>query len=189
MNTAAIVLAAGHARRFGGGKLTALWRDRPLVAWAADAARAAGDGPVIVVLGEGADAVEAALDPAGLTLVRAPDYSLGMAHSLRAGLAALPADVDAVFVFLGDMPAIPDGMAHRLVTVLADGALAAAPVYEGMRGHPVLLRRSLFPAFTALSGDRGGGAVLNALGEALALVETTDDGVLFDIDRREDLEA
>ena len=52
---------------------------------------------------------------------------------------------------------------------------------------PVLLDRTLFPQLLALTGDAGARGVLQALGEQLALVESPDDGVLFDVDEQSDL--
>ena len=85
------------------------------------------------------------------------------------------------------MPRIPQNAAAMLADAFANGALAAAPTFGGRRGHPVLFSASLFPALLALSGDRGAASVLAGLGEDLALVPAADDGVLFDVDRPEDL--
>jgi molybdenum cofactor cytidylyltransferase len=62
-------------------------------------------------------------------------------------------------------------------------------VFAGRRGNPVLVARALFPDLLALSGDVGARAILERLGDRLALVEAPDDGVLFDVDRVEDLTA
>ena len=63
MSAGAIVLAAGAGRRFGGAKQIALWRGRPLLAWALDAALgAAALRPVVVVLGAHAAAVREVVD-------------------------------------------------------------------------------------------------------------------------------
>jgi molybdenum cofactor cytidylyltransferase len=105
-----------------------------------------------------------------------------MAASLRAGVAALPKDCAGAFVFLGDMPRVPNGIAARLAETLTGTVWAAAPVCQGRRGHPVLFSAKLFPALATQTGDRGAAKLLAALGDDLALVETNDDGVLFDVD-------
>jgi molybdenum cofactor cytidylyltransferase len=161
----ALVLAAGAGSRFGGGKLVAPF----------------GAG----VLLDGAFA-ERSGQASRLVLVHAADHAEGLSASLRAGLAALPPEADGAFVFLGDMPRVPSALARRLAGALGDRS-AAAPVFEGRRGHPVLIARALFAELMALSGDRGAGPVLAALGDRLALVETDDSGVLFDVDRPGDL--
>ena len=159
----AIVLAAGRSSRFraGGGlattKLVEELGGRPIVRMAAEAALASRARPVIVVTGHARSSVEAAL--AGLEVERAhnPEFSSGLASSLRVGLAAMPADVAGALVLLGDMPWIE----ARLIDALIAGflanplALAAAPTHEGRRGNPVLLGRGLFDAALRLEGDEG----------------------------------
>ena len=183
------MLAAGSGSRFGGGKLTAAWGPGVLLQGALAAAFAAPVRSVTVVIGADAAAVAAAaraFDPRVL-VVHAPDHAEGMSASLRAGIASLPDNADGAFVFLGDMPRVPTAILGRMAGALAGGALAAAPVYQGRRGNPVLLDRSLFPDIIGLSGDAGARGVLQGLGERLALVDSPDDGVLFDVDEPGDL--
>ncbi|HEY3951549.1 nucleotidyltransferase family protein [Phenylobacterium sp.] len=185
----AVVLAAGSGSRFGGGKLTAAWGPGVLLQGALAAAFAAPARSVTVVIGADAQAVAAvarSFDPRVL-VVHAPDHAEGMAASLRVGIASLPADAGGAFVFLGDMPRVPTVVLGRMAAALAAGALAAAPVFQGRRGNPVLLDRTLFPDLIGLSGDAGARGVLQGLGDRLALVESPDDGVLFDVDTPGDL--
>lgn len=185
----ALVLAAGSARRFGGGKLLARWRGAPLLHAALAAAKASPATCVIVVTGADAAAVSAcvhAFDP-GMSVRHAPDHAEGMAASLRAGVAALPRDTRAAFVFLGDMPRVPHQILEPLAQAVIGGAAAAAPVFDARRGNPVVLGRELFAAAADLRGDVGARAILQGLGERLVLVEAPDDGVLFDVDSPGDL--
>jgi molybdenum cofactor cytidylyltransferase len=191
----AIILAAGTGSRFGGGKLLAAWNGGVLLEAALAAAFAAPARTVTVVTGSEADRVAAAaqayagrMGQAGrLRIVHAPDYPEGMGASLRAGAAALPSDAAGVFVFLGDMPRIPRAVLGPLADAVRAGAPAAAPVFEGRRGHPALIGRGLIPALLTLRGDAGARAVLKDLGDRLVQVEAPDDGVLFDVDQRGDL--
>lgn len=188
----AIVLAAGAGTRFGGGKLTSPWGGGLLIDGALAVAFAAPVRRVTVVtgadegVGPAAEAfAEAISRRARLRLVHATDHAQGMAASLNAGLAALPADTAAAFVFLGDMPAIPHDLPAELARAMAErGAAACAPQFGGMRGHPVLFAAEMFGALAALSGDMGARSLLDELGARLALIETADRGVLFDVDRR-----
>lgn len=175
----------------GGGKLRRLWRGRPLVTWALEAAlEAPTDGVWLVT---GADAALPELAPAGagerLHTVYARDWADGLSATLRAGLEALPEDLGAALIFLADMPRIPEGVAAALVGAWRAGAVAAAPACGGVRGHPALLDRSLFGEAMLATGDRGAGTLLAGLGERLVLVPTLDDGVLFDVDTPDRLEA
>jgi molybdenum cofactor cytidylyltransferase len=186
----AVVLAAGSGSRFGGGKLLAAWGAGVLLEGALAAAFAAPVRDVTVVIGADADAVAAvalAFDSRVL-IVQADDYAEGMGASLRRGIASLPADVAGAFVFLGDMPRASTSVLEPMARAVRGGALAAAPVFRGRRGNPVLLARELFPQLLALKGDAGARGVLQGLGDRLALVESPDDGVLFDVDQKSDLD-
>ena len=185
----AVVLAAGSGIRFGGGKLLAPYGEGVLLDAALGAAFAAPARSVTVVTGADAQRVAAAaraFNPA-VCIVHAADHGEGMGASLRAGVASLPADTDGVFVFLGDMPRVPVAVLPRLASAIAQGARAAAPMFDGRRGNPVLLGRAVFPDLLRLTGDEGARSVLQRLGELLALIEAPDDGVLFDVDEVRDL--
>ncbi|MDO8408992.1 MAG: nucleotidyltransferase family protein [Phenylobacterium sp.] len=191
----AIVLAAGAGRRFGGRKLLAPFEGGALLDGALRAAFASPASTVILVTGSEADEVAAAArawaerQGAGdrLHIIHAADHAEGMGASLRAGAAALPADSAGAFVFLGDMPRVPAAVLPRLVEAVGAGAAAAAPVCDGRRGHPVLFAAELYAPLRQAAGDEGARAALLGLGPRLALIETDDKGVLFDVDRPEDL--
>lgn len=194
MKLHALVLAGGGGRRFGGQKLLAPHGDGLLI----DAALAVAlDAPVervFVVAGseELAEAARAFATRSGqearLRVVPVVYAEEGLSVSLRAGLAALPPDAEGTFVFLGDMPDVPHDVAGRLAEALENSsALAAVPVLGERRGHPVLLRRALFPLLGQLRGDRGAGGLLGVLGEDLVQMAVPDEGILRDVDRPEDL--
>lgn len=190
----AIVLAAGAGARFGGAKLIAPWRGGRLIDGPLAAAFAAPARRVWLVTGADpgvAEAARAFAEKTGqanrLECVHAADHGLGMAASLRAGLAALPPDTAGAYVFLGDMPRVSPEVGGRLADALAKGISAAAPRFGGRRGHPVLFSAELFGSLAALEGDRGARDILDRLGPRLALIESTGDGVLYDVDSPDDL--
>ena len=196
MRLDAIVLAAGASSRFSGGKLLAPWADGVLLDGALGAALASPAQTVTVVWGAdprvpaAAEAFAArAGQPHRLLLVNADRHAEGMAESLKAGVASLAAESAGVFIFLGDMPRVGPDVAPALAKAFTDGAAAAAPTFEGRRGHPVLFGSALYPALLGLSGDRGAASVLADLGDGLILVASLDGGVQFDVDRPQDLGA
>ena len=183
----AIVLAAGHARRFGGDKLNARFRGAPLLTHALAAAGSAPVSHVILVCREVIDVGPERAPP----ITQVPIASDGLAQSLAAGLAAA-GDVAGAFVFLGDMPLVPPEVAGRLAAALGDN-FAAMPRYTGHKGenagqpgHPVLLARRAFGEVMALTGDAGAGRLLRDRLD-VSWVDTGDRGVLLDVDRRDDL--
>ena len=189
------MLAGGAGTRFGGGKLTARWHGGALIDGALQAAFAAPVRSVTIITGADRAVDDAArrfaerLDEAArLRVVHCPGHAEGMGATLRTGIASLPADTRGAFVFLGDMPRVPAAILPALAAAIAAGAAAAAaPQCGGQRGHPVLFSASLFPELRALTGDEGARSVLRGLRDRLALVRTDDPGVLFDVDRRDDL--
>lgn len=192
----AIVLAAGLGSRFGGGKLLAPFRGRPLVAAALESALAAPVASVSVAL-SGDAALELAIRDAAarlertadVRLIRVDDPARGMGASLGAAARSLPDRTAGVFVFLGDMPLIPPPIAPALAAALTGPGGIVAPVHGGRRGHPVLFGGDWIPALRTLDGDGGAQALIREAGERFIAVQTNDPGVLFDIDRPEDLAA
>ena len=183
----AIVLAAGQSSRFGGGKLRAVYQEKPVLDWVLDAALACPVAEVVVVWGSDQQ-IGANLPIDGrIRGVWAKDHALGMGASLAEGLRALNPQSQGGLVFLGDMPRVPISLVSHLIAAIGQGALAAAPVFDGRRGHPVLISAALFDQIGRLRGDQGAGKILDQLGEKLALIKAPDDGCLFDIDRPGDL--
>ncbi|QRE73922.1 nucleotidyltransferase family protein [Methylobacterium aquaticum] len=181
-----VLLAAGRGTRFGASpKLLSPLDGKPLVRHAAEAAVAADLGPVVAVLGHAGEAVRDALTGLKLTLVENPDYADGLSTSLRAGLDALPGEIAAALILLGDMPRIGPGLLVRLAEGFRTAPVAPSavvPVRDGQRGNPVLLnRRLLAPGLAALDGDRGAGPLLARRDDVLEL-PVDEAGVLIDVD-------
>jgi molybdenum cofactor cytidylyltransferase len=197
-DVAAIILAAGRSSRWraaGGAevsKLVAEYRGEPLVRGVARAALASRARPVVVVTGHARAEVEAALADLPLSFAFNPDFAIGLASSLRCGVAALPAAAAGVVVLLGDMPDIEGAAIDRIVEAFRrrPAPLAVAPVFQGRRGNPVLLSRELFGAVARLAGDEGARSILRGADPA-SLVEIAFDDVAVatDIDTPEDLKT
>jgi molybdenum cofactor cytidylyltransferase len=189
---AALVLAAGRSTRMGGpNKLLETVLGRPLLRHAAEAATGAGLADVLVVTGHQRNAVEAALGGLPVRFVANPDYAEGLSTSLRAGVAALPKNVDAVVILLGDMPGVTSDLVRRLAAAYDPqaGAHIVAPARLGRRGNPVLWGRRFFPELLRVEGDVGGRHLLELHPEAVREIEAEDDGALIDIDTPEALAA
>src|SRR5262249_59148937 len=104
---AAVVLAAGRSTRMGGpNKLLAEIAGRPLVRFVVEEALASRAKPIIVVVGHQRAEVEKALAGLLVQLVHNSDFAQGLGTSLKAGIAAVPAEADGAIVCLGDMPQV-----------------------------------------------------------------------------------
>jgi len=184
---AALILAAGASSRMGSPKQLLDWEGQPLVRAAAEVALAARLEPLLVVVGGAQAAVADALAGLPLRIIANPDYAAGQSTSLRAGIAALGQDADAVVVLLGDQPFVTAAIVERLVAEWqASGAAIVAPTYAGQRGNPVLFARAVFPELLAVEGDQGARSVLAADRARVRLVAFDNPRPLADIDTPED---
>ena len=192
---AAIVLAAGRASRFGAGegesKVLAVLEGRPLVRHVVERALASTASAVIVVTGNAAAGVGAALCGLPVLLVSNEDWASGMAGSLKAGIAAIPAATRGALVMLADMPLVAVATLDRLIADFAAAGEpdALLPRYRGEAGNPVLLGRSLFDAISTLRGDEGARKILRDGGRKVVHRDVDDPGIAIDVDTREALAA
>jgi molybdenum cofactor cytidylyltransferase len=185
---AALLLAAGRSARFGGDKLLAPLHGRPVLFWSA-AAIATEVDTLYLVVPPGASARISALEGIPSVVVEHAGHDDGMATSIGAGVAALPADADAVVIALADQPLVSPVVVRRLCARWREGGAAAVvPRYRDGRGNPVLFGRATFRALTALAGDNGARTVLDALGDAVAEVPV-DDTIPADVDTPDALRA
>lgn len=182
MKVGAIVLAAGLSRRMGGPKLAMAVDGLPMLARTLDSVKQAGL-PLLLVTGGHEAAVRAVAGD--VPQVRAGDFELGLAESLKAGLRAAPASWGGALVVLGDMPFVQPATLQALATALASGAKAVVPIEDGRRGNPAGFARGLWPALMELRGDQGARARLDELGATEVAVD--DAGIHRDLDRPEDL--
>ena len=182
-----IVLAAGAGRRFGGPKQLARLRGRPLLEYAIEAQSCVpAIERIVVVLGAHAEEVRREVDLLDAEPLVCPDWEEGLAASLRSGVEALE-DADAVIVTLGDQPGITPQVVAMIVDCADSPAVAARAVYDGRPGHPVLLKRPVFPLVRELRGDVGARPVLEQV--RIREVEAAHLCNPLDIDTPADLEA
>ena len=187
---AAVVLSAGRSTRMGGpNKLLAEIGGRPLIRIAVEEALASRADPVIVVVGHQRREIEKVLAGLPARIVHNANFADGLCTSLRAGIAAVPAESDGAVVCLGDMPQVDASLIDRLIGAFDPdrGALVIVPTFEGKRGNPVLWSRRFFPDLMAIEGDIGARHLIGRYGEAVLELPMEGKGALTDIDTPEAL--
>lgn len=145
----AVVLAAGKSERMGTNKLllevgglTILDRILTVLESVTD--------EVIVVLGHRPEELKPIVKRHNAVPVLNLDYERGMTTSIKAGLRY--ASGDAAFIVLGDQIGLGSGLLNSMVSIIISDpeALIVSPVYKGRRGHPILVRKTLFQEIQAL---------------------------------------
>lgn len=190
VRVSAIVLAAGTSTRMGQAKQLLPLGPSNVLAQTLENVRSASMAEIVLVLGSGAQAICQQLPPPlleGLKVVVNHDYMQGMASSLRQGLSALDRQSDAALIVLGDQPFVrPQSLDQIVDSYRRSPAQIVIPTYQGTRGNPVLLHRSLFAEVARLEGDIGCRAIFAQHLEEIVNVEVEDMGVLLDIDDQQD---
>jgi len=187
---AGLLLASGASRRFGSNKLLAPLDGRAIVRWSAEALVSAVDATYVAVPTRSHE-VRTALDGLDVRWVENPDAESGMASSIRAGVASLPANAEAVVITLGDQPLIDASLIRHVVArwrETSGATRAVTTAYADGRGHPTLFGAAVFPVLRTLAGDRGARELLDQLGDGVMVVEV-DGPRPLDVDTPEALRA
>lgn len=186
---AAVVLAAGMSRRMGTPKQLLRIGGETILERTLKNVRASKVSEIILVLGHAADEVQKTIAMQGLKVVINPDYQQGMGTSLRSGLAAVSAGAAAALIVLADQPWVsPESLNHLIKGHQEHKPQIIVPMYQGFRGNPVLLDRSVFAEVQALKGDVGCRGIFGDHTDDILKLPVDDPGILLDIDSQDDLE-
>lgn len=182
----ALLLAAGRSSRYGSDKLAAPLRidghATTVLAATLQALQAACSEVVAVTRPSSVHAD--ALRARGVTVIEAAHADQGMGASLAAGAAWVQSQRPgaACLVMLADLPFVRATSIAAVRDQLAAGQAFVVPRYRGERGHPVGFGAAQVGALTALAGDQGAKAVLQAHAQELHFLDIDDPGILHDVD-------
>lgn len=185
---AALVLAAGEAKRMGGqNKLLLPFAGKTIIECTVDAILLAAIAEVIVVLGHEAELIRKVLGNRPLKFIHNPNYRSGMASSIQTGLAALSPSATALLIALADQPLLQPEELNRLLSAFSQtpGPTIAVPTFKGQRGNPVIFDWRYRDEMLALTGDRGCKSILARHPKAVVEVEMPASHVLEDVDTPE----
>ena len=186
-----ILLAAGSARRFGENKLLRPLNGKPLYAHGLAALLAAArERPnADVTVASRTPEILAAARAAGAKAVESPLSEQGLSFTIKAALDSLePLEKSDYLLFaVADQPYLTAASVAALLEQAAPPTRGATLCFGDKVGSPTLFSASLAGQLRALEGDRGGRAVLRALGGACLRVQAESERELEDIDLPEQL--
>jgi molybdenum cofactor cytidylyltransferase len=183
--TAALILAAGFGSRFGGRKLLAPIDGQPMLQHVLDLSADAELAPVVVVLGEDADELEAVCEWRSELRVRNAAPEDGLASSVKLGVRTLSLlKAERAAVLMADQPFLS---LDQLRVVISAAGQIVVPRYEGRPGNPVVVDRSVWPLAVSLDGDRGFSQMFAAHQNLVTYVDVP--GTNKDIDTPGDISA
>ena len=144
------------------------------------ALRDGGCAEIVVVLG----AAQVDVPPPARAVV-AGDWADGVSASVRAGLAALPADAAFAVLLTVDTPDIGADVVGRVLSAARRSPSGLARATYGDRpGHPVVIGRAHWPELLdTMHGDRGAGPFLRTRDDVV-VVDCADLATGSDVDLR-----
>lgn len=195
MTVGAVLLAAGAGSRLGGRPKSLLELEGvPLIVRQLAALSDAGVDEVVVVLGHHAQAIEAAIQHLPITRVHNPAPDASQAASVRIGLQALSARIDAVMVALADQPLITAQDITNLIRAYGQrgGKSMVVPRVRAANGatapgNPVMFDAALRAQWLAGGIELTGRLWREQNPEHVHWLETDNRHYRVDIDTPEDL--
>jgi molybdenum cofactor cytidylyltransferase len=190
MRVAGVVLAAGESRRMGQLKALLPFGSRTVIEQVLQPFLSADLSEVAVVLGHRAEEIAAVLEPLPVRLFHNPDYRLGMTSSVQVALRSLDPVPDAYLLALVDQPQIGRPVIQQLLAAHARTQKGLViPVWQGKRGHPLLLAAVYRQAVLALTPDQGLNVVTRGYPYDTLELPIGNDDILRDMDYQEEYVA
>ena len=138
--------------------------------------RRAGVDDIAVITGYQAEETEKSLAKLGVVFLRRENYEQEqMMDFALTGFQYLRQKCRRLFFCPADVPLFDEKTVREMA---AQDAPVVIPVYEGRKGHPVLIDASLIDGIAEYRGDRGLKGALDESGAEIVLLPVEDEGVL-----------
>jgi molybdenum cofactor cytidylyltransferase len=197
---AALILAAGQAKRMGQPKMLLPWGNTTVLGQVIATMQAAGVERIVVITGSAREEVETLVEQmvrqtagssADLCTVYNEHFAEGeMLSSVQAGLRHLAereVAAQAALIAPGDQPQVQERSVRSVMQAYREqGATLVVPSFHRRRGHPWLAARSYWEEILCLQPPASLRDFLRRHAEAIRYVEVEDAGVLQDLDTPED---
>lgn len=183
MKTAALILAAGAASRFGSTKQLVDIDGKPMLQHCIDSAATVLPESTYTVLGNQSETIATKIG--NTQIIYNPDWRKGIGHSIATGVNALKEAYQGILVLLADQPNIKHYHLTQLIQRF-NGHNTVCSFYAGERGVPAIFPQSQYNDLMALQGDYGAKRLLQTMDNGLQTLALAE--AILDIDTPDDLE-
>ncbi len=186
-NICAIILAAGESKRMNAPKLLLQFSGKTMIEMVLGNVLQAKIDCTLVVLGSYRNEIASAISHLPVTSCFNENYKNGMLSSVKCGFENLPGEFDAVLVFPGDQPFIDPFVTEKVIAAYRDsGKGIVIPVYNGKRGHPLLIDCKYRALIARIPENEGLRWIAATYPGDVHEVNTSSEGILKDFDTVED---
>ena len=186
----AILLAAGESKRMGQPKQLLPFRGSTLLGQIVENLLQSQAAETIVVLGSQAEKIIPQIAGEPVRIVVNQEFEQGMSSSIKCGLSHISEAADGVMIVLGDQPLIEKETIDLLIERHRQSERGIIlPVYNGIRGHPVIFTMKYKDELLRLTGDIGGKQIVERHPSDVLEVEVDSESVVTSIDAESDYQS
>jgi molybdenum cofactor cytidylyltransferase len=179
---AAVILSGGASSRMGSPKALLAYQGRPFLEHLLEVTAHRQIGVRRVVLGAHAEPIAKAINVKADEIVINEDWEKGQLTSIQAAIRSLPPGTDGILLCLIDHPLISAVLIQELIEQFyKSGKPIVLPVYEGRRGHPLILAASLYDELLRAPLETGARAVVWAHSREVEEVRTNEEGCVLNL--------
>lgn len=189
MKYTSIILAAGTSKRMKTPKVFLRWGNSTVIETIIAAIQQAGVEEVLIVAGGNYKKIcNLVYGNIHVKVVFNPhSKNDSMMTSLQTGVTNLSFGIEGCLVFLGDQPMIQPATIQAIIqTAIHEDCDLIIPSFQFRRGHPLLIKNSLFPDLLKQSEETTLRDFIEAHNETIHYVDVPTNEVLLDIDTPED---
>lgn len=186
----AVILGAGESKRMKTQKLLLPFDGKTMIERVIENVMQSDVDHTLVVIGSNREEILGVIGNLPVSHCYNDNYKQGMLSSVKYGVKALPANYDAVLVFLGDQPMIPKEAVNMVIDTYRNSNKGIViPTFRKKRGHPLLIDRRYLEEIERLEEKEGLRGLAIKFADDVLEVETNMPGILRDIDTREEYET
>lgn len=189
-NYAAVILAAGYSSRMKSFKPLLPVGERTAIERSIEAAKDAGIKNIIVVTGHNRELLLPVLKKNGVPEAYNESYEKGMFSSIKAGVSSAKkafSEIKGVVLMPVDCPLISSKVISSVMQS-ADNDYFCVPVYEGKKGHPLLIPEKYFGEICSYDGPGGLKGITDKYWDKMKRVPVAEEGCVLDMDTPEGYE-